>query len=84
MVKEWGVVKMNYKTLLGFCLIVFGFLFCQKQKENTDNYNYKSIGTITGQDIRMCPSPCCSGWFDYNTENCKRIKKEICLLHNKC
>jgi len=63
MVKEWGVVKMNYKTLLGFCLIIFGFLFCQKQKENTDNYNYKSIGTITGQDVRMCPSPCCSGWF---------------------
>jgi hypothetical protein len=61
MVKVRGVVKMNYKTLLGLCLIIFGFLFCQKQKENTDNY--KSIGAITGQDIRMCPSPCCSGWF---------------------
>ena len=54
---------MNYKILLGFCLITFGFLFCQKQKENTDNYSYKSIGTITGPDIRLCPSPCCGGWF---------------------
>jgi hypothetical protein len=54
---------MNYKTLLGFSLIIFGFIYCQKQKENTDNYNNKSIGTITGQDFRMCPSPCCGGWF---------------------
>jgi hypothetical protein len=54
---------MNYKIVLGICLILFGFIYCQKQKENTDNYNYKSIGTITGQDFRMCPSPCCSGWF---------------------
>jgi hypothetical protein len=38
-----------------------GLIYCQKQKENTDNY--KSTGTITGQDVRMCPSPCCSGWF---------------------
>lgn len=54
---------MKYKIVLGICLILFGFIYCQKQKENTDNYNYKSIGTITGQDVRMCPSPCCSGWF---------------------
>lgn len=61
MVKVQGVVKMNYKTVFGICLILFGFIYCQKQKENNDNY--KSIGTITGQDVRMCPSPCCSGWF---------------------
>ena len=61
MVKVWGVVKMKYKTVLGICLIIFGFIYCQKQNENADNY--KSIGTITGQDARMCPSPCCSGWF---------------------
>ena len=58
-VKVWGVVKMNYKTLLGICLIIFGFIYCHKES----SYNYKSIGTITGQDVRMCPSPCCSGWF---------------------
>jgi len=54
---------MRYKTLLGVCLILFGFIYCQKQKEITDSYNYKSIGTITGQDVRICPSTCCSGWF---------------------
>jgi hypothetical protein len=58
-VKVWGVVKMIYKTVLGICFIVFGFNYCQKE----NNYNYKSIGTITGQDVRMCPSPCCGGWF---------------------
>jgi hypothetical protein len=52
---------MKYKTFFGICFIMFGLIYCQKQKENS--YNYKSIGTITGQDIRMCPSPCCSGWF---------------------
>ena len=56
-----GVINMKYKTFLCICLILFGFIYCQKQKENTDNY--KSVGTITGQDARMCPSPCCSGWF---------------------
>jgi hypothetical protein len=39
--------------------MVFGLMNCRK--ENT--YNYKSTGTITGYDLRMCPSPCCSGWF---------------------
>ena len=50
---------MKYKIVLGICLMFFGFIYCQKE----NNYNYKSIGTITGQDVRMCPSPCCSGWF---------------------
>ena len=50
---------MKYKTLLAIFLIVFGFYYCHKENSN----NYKSIGTITGQDVRMCPSPCCSGWF---------------------
>ena len=59
MVKVRGVVKMKYKTVLGICLIIFGFVYCHKE----NSYNYKSIGTITGQDVRMCPSPCCSGWF---------------------
>jgi hypothetical protein len=54
---------MKYKILLGFFLIIFGLFSCQKQKENTNNYTYKSTGTITGQDFRMCPSPCCGGWF---------------------
>jgi hypothetical protein len=50
---------MKYKTLLAICLITFGFISCHKE----DSYHYRSIGTITGQDLRMCPSPCCSGWF---------------------
>jgi hypothetical protein len=54
-------VKMKYKFFLVISLILLGFIYCEKQKENTDNY--KSIGTITGQDFRMCPSPCCGGWF---------------------
>jgi hypothetical protein len=54
---------MKFKIMLGICLIIFGFIYCQKQKETADNYTYKSIGTITGQDYRMCPSPCCGGWF---------------------
>ena len=58
-VKIWGVVKMKYKIVLGICLMFFGFIYCQKE----NSHNYKSIGTITGQDVRMCPSPCCSGWF---------------------
>ena len=54
---------MNLRIVLGIALIIFGFIYCQKPKESTDNYNYKSTGTITGPDRRMCPSPCCSGWF---------------------
>ena len=50
---------MKYKTVLGICLIIFGFMCCHKE----NSYHYKSIGTITGQDLRDCPSPCCSGWF---------------------
>jgi hypothetical protein len=48
---------MKYKTLLAIFLIVFGFYYCHKENSN----NYKSIGTITGQDFRMCA--CCGGWF---------------------
>jgi hypothetical protein len=50
---------MKYKTVLGICLIVLEFLCCHKEV----NYHYESIGLITGQDARMCPSPCCGGWF---------------------
>jgi hypothetical protein len=50
---------MKYKTVLATCLIIFGLTSCQKE----DSYHYKSAGIITGQDLRMCPSPCCSGWF---------------------
>jgi hypothetical protein len=56
--KVWGVVKMKYKIVLGICLMFFGFIYCQKE----NSHNYKSIGTITGQDYRMCPSPCCGEW----------------------
>ena len=58
MLKVWGVVKMKYKIVLGICLMFFGFIYCQKE----NSHNYKSIGTITGQDYRMCPSPCCGEW----------------------
>jgi len=39
------------------CLLMISALLvfsCEKEK-------YESIGTITGQDIRMCP--CCGGYF---------------------
>lgn len=50
---------MRLKKYLMICLIVSGFLYCHKENES----DYKSFGTITGPDYRMCPSPCCSGWF---------------------
>jgi hypothetical protein len=50
---------MKNKTAIIICLLVFGFIYCQKE----NRYNYESIGTITGQDPRACPSPCCGGWF---------------------
>jgi len=40
-------------------MIMLGIICCHKE----DNYNYKSNGKITGADSRMCPSPCCGGWF---------------------
>lgn len=49
---------MNFKKGIGIILII-GFICCHKE----NSYHYKSIGTITGQDLRMCPSICCSGWF---------------------
>jgi len=50
---------MKYKTLLCVCFIVFGLITCREDK----SYEYMSAGTITGPDLRMCPSPCCSGWY---------------------
>jgi hypothetical protein len=50
---------MKFKFLLGICLTILGFVYCQKENSNV----YKSTGTITGPDMRMCPSPCCGGWF---------------------
>ena len=50
---------MKFEVILSFFLIVLGVYYCQKEKSN----DYESIGTITGQDVRMCPSPCCGGWF---------------------
>ena len=37
-------------------LAMIFFLSCVKEE-----YKYKSEGTITGQDYRMCV--CCGGWF---------------------
>jgi hypothetical protein len=42
-----------------FYLTVFGFTYCQME----NGTGYESNGKITGPDYRMCPSPCCSGWF---------------------
>jgi hypothetical protein len=50
---------MKNKTLLFICLFFFGLISCQKE----ESHEYKSTGTITGPDLRMCPSPCCGGWF---------------------
>lgn len=52
-------VKIKYRAVLIFCFIIFALYYCEKD----GGHNYKSVGTITGQDVRMCPSPCCGGWF---------------------
>jgi len=46
----------KYNTSLIFLLLISTLLVfsCEKEK-------YESTGTITGQDIRMCP--CCGGYF---------------------
>jgi hypothetical protein len=51
--------RMKYKLLLGICFAILGFVYCQKE----NNHVYKSTGSISGPDLRMCPSPCCGGWF---------------------
>jgi hypothetical protein len=50
---------MKYSSILCCCFIVLVIFGCHKEK----NSDYQSTGTITGPDYRMCPSPCCSGWF---------------------
>jgi hypothetical protein len=62
-VNRLEAVKVKYRFLIGFCLIFLGFLSCEQLKENDDHETYKSIGIITGPDFRLCPSPCCGGWF---------------------
>jgi len=50
---------MKSKIVLLICLIFIGLISCQKEEDK----GYKSFGLITGPDMRMCPSPCCGGWF---------------------
>jgi hypothetical protein len=50
---------MKYKPVLYCCFLVFILVSCQKDKPD----DYQSTGSITGPDYRMCPSPCCGGWF---------------------
>jgi len=50
---------MKLKILAVVCIIVTGFLYCNKENDK----DYESNGKITGPDARMCPSPCCGGWF---------------------
>jgi hypothetical protein len=50
---------VKHITVLVVCLVVFGSVSCQKE----GSHSYESTGIITGLDPRMCPSPCCGGWF---------------------
>lgn len=50
---------MNVKILAVVCILFAGFHFCNKENDK----DYESYGKITGPDARMCPSPCCGGWF---------------------
>lgn len=56
---------MKSKIIGAVCIILFGFICCHKEFwENNENGNgFMSQGKITGPDLRMCPSPCCSGWY---------------------
>jgi len=49
---------MKLKILAAVCIII-GFFCCNKENDS----DFESNGKITGPDYRMCPSPCCSGWF---------------------
>ena len=46
---------MQSKMMLVICILILGFIGCQKGKD------YKSNGIIIGPDIRMCI--CCGGWY---------------------
>ncbi len=43
-------------------LLSFFVLLCVAACEEDDN-PYESEGIITGLDMRLCPSPCCGGFF---------------------
>ena len=44
-------------------ILTFGLTFCEKYSREDLNSGFQSTGVITGPDPRMCPSPCCGGWF---------------------
>lgn len=50
---------MISKITLVFCILLEGFLGCQEDTQK----EYMSDGKILGPDFRMCPSPCCGGWY---------------------
>ena len=52
---------LNIKSHCLIYAVILGLASCQK--ESYDNYKYRSEGTITSLDYRMCPTPCCGGWF---------------------
>jgi hypothetical protein len=40
-------------------LLVFFLMFCTKK----DDQSLLEAATITHADMRLCPSPCCGGWY---------------------
>jgi hypothetical protein len=56
---SWKNLEMKTRICIFACLIITLFFGCHKEKEP----DFASEGKITGPDARMCPSPCCSGWF---------------------
>lgn len=62
------------KQFILFALL-FGLLISCKKDPSSNSVNLKSYGKITGIDARMCPSPCCGGWFiEINKENYRFLK----------
>ena len=45
-----------------FILLLCAVLIFSCEKSNIEG-KFKSKGTITGMDYRMCPSPACGGYF---------------------
>jgi hypothetical protein len=57
---------MKTKAILITCAFLLGFSSCQREINGElvwASGQFKTFGIITGPDMRMCPSPCCGGWY---------------------
>ena len=67
--KSFAIVKRLFKVLvavlcsLSFCACALDDAQTMELKTAAQKSKQPSEGTITGLDMRMCPSPCCGGWI---------------------